>query len=536
MGLLRGGNSLTRGELSSTLPDMPAPSHQVPLLDETVVLKLAHLSDLHFRAGTTTPTAHGKHSLKYLRAAQEVIEREKPGYVIVTGDLSNGGDVESLNHVRDWLYNKVSVGYGEELGLRLQEKCVPLLVIPGNHDAWNSSEAGGPYHVRWQRALSNFNIAFPSMLVGTEDRLPRPPGTEETVEPSAPLVGPEFDWISAGDCGVFIAAFSSCFCAQMPSPDQIAVGKLTIEQTRVLLDCVGTGMRGEFRSRRGEAVSASQFARSLKVAVMHHYLFEPEDAKAEPLLRLSERRRVIRNLLYSQFDIVLCGHKHFIDTRPECYGEQFDSRSRARYLINIYRRALNVESLPVQYAGTDGKKISKYLSMFVNWMLRRDHGVGVDPDKLIDKLQAVSLHPALARAELSNLDFVDDEEEEKIFEISSEEAARIGAALQTAFTPDERAKLAEYVRTELKQALGGLATRPFTQIMSGSTTKKGSSPGRVRGLNVYEILRGTNSWVVRCTPHQTLPSADPSVVVFTPALPTHLVYPDSRTPSLFTKL
>ena len=90
----------------------------------------------------------------------------------------------------------------------------------------------------------------------------------------------------------------------MPVPwgrldERIAVGKVTVHQTTILLDIFDRGMEGQLLDpRSGKTISADAFARSLKIGVMHHYLFEPPDAKAEPLLRLKERRREIQRRLY----------------------------------------------------------------------------------------------------------------------------------------------------------------------------------------------------------------------------------------------
>jgi len=486
-----------------------------------------------FLTETTTLTSHRKHSLEFLRETERIIALENPSCVIVSGDVSNGGDLGSLNLARDWLLNKVSVGYGEELGLRLSEKRIPLLVIPGNHDAWNSG-ASGKYQIRFQTALDNFRIAFPTMVIAVGPVATSKPSHEQaTGEPA-----PEFDWHEIDGHGVFVAAFSSCYCDGVPSPDRIAVGKVTIQQTTILLDIFDRGMQGQLLDpRSGKTISADAFARSLKIGIMHHYLFEPPDAKAEPLLRLKERRRVVRNLLYAHFDILLCGHKHFIDTRPEYYGSQFDSRSRARYLVNCYRRALGIDTLPVQYYDKDGKPISKWFSLLVNVVAKTTPAS--DIEHLLEALQRVSTDPARARSALAALAFTADDATH-VREVSVAEALRIGVRLANCFKREQREALAEYVKTELRRVLGGLVTRPFVQIMSGSTTKQGSTSKSVRGLNIYSIQRGMNAYVVRVTPYWSRPNppdereAPDGAVKFTPIAPVDIEFTDARHPRLFS--
>jgi 3',5'-cyclic AMP phosphodiesterase CpdA len=73
------------------------------------VVKLAHISDLHF--GRTNPAA--------LAALTEALNREKPDVTVITGDLTQSGRRREFLEARDFL---------ETLDGR-------FLAVPGNHDA-----------------------------------------------------------------------------------------------------------------------------------------------------------------------------------------------------------------------------------------------------------------------------------------------------------------------------------------------------------------------------------------------------------------
>ena len=113
---------------------------------------------------------------------------------------------------------------------------------------------------------------------------------------------------------------------------------------------------------------------SFKTVVMHHYLLEPDGFRSNCFFRISDRRRVIRNLVTIDFDIILCGHKHHSFVKEDFYGSHLDKRGRKRYAFNYLRRLLGIESLPIQFC-YKGIMSSKYVTTLVEWIYKKERTI-----------------------------------------------------------------------------------------------------------------------------------------------------------------
>lgn len=85
-------------------------------------MKLIHLSDLHF--GTESPST--------VCALQQEIKKEKPGYIVISGDLTQAASHGEFKKAKNFLNNL---------------PC-PYLVVPGNHDI--------PANNLWERAFAPY--------------------------------------------------------------------------------------------------------------------------------------------------------------------------------------------------------------------------------------------------------------------------------------------------------------------------------------------------------------------------------------------
>ena len=99
---------------------------------------------------------------------------------------------------------------------------------------------------------------------------------------------------------------------------------------------------------------------------MHHYIFEPPGHSSDYFMRISHRDIVFRNVAMSDFDILLCGHKHIPAFDIHSYGDHFDGRAMNRYVINCFRRLIGLHSLPIQFEDNKGRYISKALTFVAN--------------------------------------------------------------------------------------------------------------------------------------------------------------------------
>src|SRR6266404_4482282 len=205
---------------------------------------IAHASDPHFSSGSDQRNPTHKHSIAILQElTKELLQRKAAmDLLIVSGDLSNYGDAESLIKVHSWIFREMPIGNGEYLGLGLPKEKVGL--IPGNHDAWNAPLAS-KWVDRRQRSIENFNRQFPEHRV--------------------PDTGCYYDWLEREGEGVYIAYVDTCYLgdheehlrSKPPSRDghSIARGKVTIAQSERLLELHDRGIKGNLDDPRKEGQS-----------------------------------------------------------------------------------------------------------------------------------------------------------------------------------------------------------------------------------------------------------------------------------------
>lgn len=453
---------------------------------------LAHISDLHFSAGTVQNAPGHSHSIELLRGLEANIG-QLPGLdrLIVSGDISNTGDSQSLINASGWLFDQIPIGNGQSTGLRLKPDQVR--VVPGNHDAWNAGSDGALVDRR-QKSLAHYNYAFPKHAIAPK--------------------GCYFDWIEKDGSGVYVACIDSCFLgdtAKSPHStfgtlrydEAIAKGKLTLNQTETLLQWYDQGMRGTLQdpNRPGSHIDPGTYSKALKILVMHHYLFEPPEHKSDYFMRVQQRDLVFRNIALSDFDIMLCGHKHIaaFDTRQ--YGEHIDDRAAGRYMLNYFRRLIGLESLPVQLADEHGKKISKAITLVAqtigSWFKRStpNQSAGEIADKVFELLKSGLDDPD--GLELRVRTFLHENGAAGASTLEVPELKAIQKRIAAGLRLQERKELRS-ISANVSKISSSLLARPFLQIMSGSSAKSLSAGDSKRSFNVYTIRPQANGWDLKC--------------------------------------
>ncbi|CAB3801184.1 metallophosphoesterase family protein [Pararobbsia alpina] len=124
---------------------------------------LAHISHLHFSQGPDQSDPNHTHSIPQLIGLQDGLATLRDiGCLIVSGDVSNHGDRQSLVTANGWLFRTIPIGNGQYAGLNMPSERVRI--VPGNHDAWNAKESE---HLidRRQKSLENYNFAFPQQQI-----------------------------------------------------------------------------------------------------------------------------------------------------------------------------------------------------------------------------------------------------------------------------------------------------------------------------------------------------------------------------------
>jgi 3',5'-cyclic AMP phosphodiesterase CpdA len=442
-------------------------------------IRIAQLSDIHFYESSDGATDNYRHSMNCLKEIQAEFEKEKPDYLIVTGDITNIGDKSSLERAYQWIDDKIRVD-GDYYGLECKRRGIKVIAVPGNHDAFNAPSHGTNLK-RWQSSLHNFYSVFHDQKFKDDD-------------------GVDYIWITNGESSVFVCRVDSCYLGDAEtdhlqgslSLDRVAKGKLSRDQSKKILALYDKGLRGELVDEKGHSIDAGQFMGSLKMLVMHHYLFEPSDSKAEALLHLKDKRIVFQNIAMSDFDILLCGHKHIADTQSYCYLDHFDPRGKIRLAFNHVRRSLGIRSLPL--GNINGRFQNKLLRLVIGFLtlsktrggpLTDEHtddiirilGESLEkPDVLKDELRRY----VQGREEITQAGLFDDEEIRELQE-----------KIKASFTPGEKMKLVR-AALALKTLIERLGGRPFIQIIAGSSAKQSEVGGRSRALNSYDVFFDKN--------------------------------------------
>lgn len=452
---------------------------------------IAHISDLHFSQGTDMSNPDHAHSIPHLRALQAMIKKLNPDILVVSGDISNNGDKQSLINASAYLEKKIPIGSEEYIGLELPLD--KLGVVPGNHDAWNASQAG-KFVDRRQKSLEHYNFAFPSHKIPPND-------------------GCYYDWREHDDMGIYLAYVDSCFLGDTEKHDDspfgtirydqaIAKGKLSVQQTEKLLEWHDLGTRGTLPDpRNGEIfIGKASFSKALKILVMHHYLFEPPEHSSDYFMRLHHRDIVFRNIAFADFDILLCGHKHFPAFDVHTYGSHFDERATNRYLVNCFRRLIGLHSLPVQIDDDDGRRWSKALTALANTILKlvRRRNPNATPKAVAEEVLQLlkqGLHEPDS-LEKNVKKFLHENGLDGAEVVESRELNEIQKRLAIGLTTTER-KALQGVAKRIVNITKKLHSRPFLQIMSGSTAKACGAGNRKRTFDLLRIECGGKDWKVQ---------------------------------------
>lgn len=458
---------------------------------------LAHISDLHFSEGTDRSNPNHAHSIEHLLGLQRRIsELDGLDLLIASGDISNHGDRQSLIMASGWLFHSIPIGAGEYTGLNFSPERVG--VVPGNHDAWNAS-SDGTLLDRRQKSLENYNFAFPEHVI--------------------PQSGCFFRWLEKDGRGLYMAFIDSCFLGDTEehteSPfgtlrfDQaIAKGKLTVTQTEQLLEWHDKGMQGllEVPCGTGGFISKEKFATSLKILVMHHYLFEPPEKKSDYFMRIQHRDIVFRNIALSDFDVLLCGHKHIPAFDVHDYGAHFDRRAVSRYMLNYFRRLIGLESLPIQLVDDKGRRLPKAVTQLFgvigSWVKRFDlkresPGKEIDDGELAERVFELLKRGLEAPEELrrSVETYLHDMGAAGATTLEPGELKRIQKRISTGLSVHDRKSLKK-VADQVSQLSRRLKSRAFIQMMSGSSAKVPSCAEARRSFQTYSISHSGTSWKV----------------------------------------
>ena len=452
------------------------------------MFKIIHISDLHFNGGASQNNQQYSHSIPHMRGVEKIIKSHEHNtdLVIVTGDISDFGDEDNLLLGRQWIYSSLEIGNKEKTSIGINESNrEKLRLIPGNHDAWNSKTISGKTLDRRQKSLENFNYVFPEHQFDS-------------------INGCNYDWLEKDNHSLFLLFLDSSYLGDpelehkepnMLILDKVAKGKMSRAQAEYVLEIFDKGMKGKLEYKH-ELIPKIKFNKSLKIIVMHHYLFEPDGTKSEHFLQFEDRDNVFTNLALADFDVLLCGHKHMSNLKDLQYIRYLNKRAKYRYLLNYFRRLIGIHSLPVQLIEKNGKKIPKLITYFWEFLLRKNIQLNNDNDitdssvnflnelgKIFSKgLDNPFEFESLLKAFINkhNLNALSDDitDENEIQEIIKR--------VKIEFSKDEREQL-KIISDGMKKIIKKLSSRQFLQVMAGSACKASVDIKKNRSFNIYHI-------------------------------------------------
>jgi 3',5'-cyclic AMP phosphodiesterase CpdA len=208
-------------------------------------IKIVHLSDIHIDKpiGINSQTTYSLHAMSRIENMLKTLEFD---CLVVSGDLTMDGNRENCINTLGWLKSKIHISETKSFGLDLEKRNIPFIVVPGNHDLYNSSSN-----------KSYFN---------------------ETFDKNQKKI------ISIEKKGVKINfhLYDSC--------KKKSLYKGYIEKE--------------------DRISKQFNKNELNICVLHHYIIQPPQTRRERSYELEDIRNTTSYLLSSNFNAILFGHLH----------------------------------------------------------------------------------------------------------------------------------------------------------------------------------------------------------------------------------
>ncbi|MGZ5799533.1 MAG: metallophosphoesterase family protein [Burkholderiaceae bacterium] len=449
------------------------------------VLRIAHLSDLHFIVTNDgRPAKHG-HSVNSLRKISSLLDEQKPDCLLITGDITDRGDWISFREAYQWIHGEIFVD-NEWIGLHAKNKNLKVIIVPGNHDAYNSSRWGGMQN-RWQKSLRNYYDNFKEYAFKDQDSV-------------------DYIWISKDNLKVFISRIDSCYIGGketdayayggFPPADKIAKGKISLRQSEKIFSLYDQAIQGKLQTESGETIKRNEFLYSLKIVAMHHYLFQPADDKAEKLLEVDDAKDIFQNLAMADFDILLCGHKHIGDIYLTNYLSHFDPRGKLSLSLNYLHRICGLPTLPLK---TDNhhRPFAQSLRFIIPFLaISKAKGATLSNENVEDIISILehSLdNPILIMDELRN--YLEQRPFIKGTGIIGEQELRnLYIKIREKLPNDELSHRNKVIAKPLNSLFRKLNSRQFIQVMAASSAKSTGIHSKARAINIYDITSEENKF------------------------------------------
>jgi 3',5'-cyclic AMP phosphodiesterase CpdA len=304
---------------------------------------IVQISDLHFGKSVKPyrfwESAVNEDAKKALREAILEIE-PRPDFLVVTGDLAEGGKPKQLRESRKYLESILDDLWREHHVTR-------CILVPGNHDVWRTTVACFSGYLGRRDRLEEFDAVFdnwsflaPSLPVGVaQDLLPKSL-LDYYLEHGGTVGGPPPD----RDQAQRLAAEALRVCEFFPvfhlaflklnsnvrlnrwKPGHIARGMVSIDQR----DSVNRILRHYEQATQDEV---SAFADARRIALVHHHVTRLPNVKQENWMLMDDAGEVARWLARQGVRLVLHGHYHRADLVGLTYWNTESNNSKVETIV-----------------------------------------------------------------------------------------------------------------------------------------------------------------------------------------------------------
>ncbi len=301
--------------------------------------RVLQISDLHFGKSVNPLSSRPGANDDAKQALQAAVLATRPDFLVVTGDLTNGGRPEEFVEVKSYLEGLLDQLWAAKQATR-------CIVIPGNHDVWRTTVASMHGYLGRQNRLEEFDGAFPER------------GFMSASVPAANLVHltpkslTDYYQSHGGKAGFAVSRAEAermnreaqQFWEFFPS-FQLAILKLdsNVKLSRwkpghIARGLVGLAQRGTTeRVKRdfdqatlGDAVP---FSDARRIALVHHHVTRLPNVKLENWMLMDDAGEVARWLARMEIRVVLHGHYHRADLLGLTYWNTEAQNSKIETIV-----------------------------------------------------------------------------------------------------------------------------------------------------------------------------------------------------------
>jgi len=295
------------------------------------MIKIIHLSDLHFSSGAIDDSSGGGHNFEVLCALTEYLKDISFDKLIITGDLTDSGTPGAFQNVSTWLSSEVATNMSKKIGLKIEDSS-KFLVVPGNHDLYDNEDS----------------IVFPNFIQ-----------KQGKYYYKCFLSTPFFSILKKDGISIVFFGIDS---GKSGTP---AKGEIDEDDLHFInLHCNDGRRYGLIDEITGFSLTKDEFKNAVKVLVLHHHFFKKKHQISNKWLKMQNTKSALSLLFINDFSLALSGHKHIDYFDSISFSSALDNRSIARYAYYYLARKNNIMK-NIRLYRNDGKLYSRKQSFVI---------------------------------------------------------------------------------------------------------------------------------------------------------------------------